>query len=79
MRVPRSRPVQKFRMLYFEESLLQATEEVRVRDVLEAIEKASAKPAHQRVEIWRAGRRVAEVGMSLGWVSDLETAAVARN
>jgi aminopeptidase N len=51
-------------MLYFEESVLQAAEEVRVRDVLEAIEKASGKPAHQRVEIWRRGRRVAEVGIS---------------
>ena len=51
-------------MLYFDQSVLQGAEEVRVRDVLEAIEKASSKPAHQRVEIWCDGRRVAEVAPS---------------
>lgn len=58
--------MQDFKMLYFDQSVLEAAEEVRVRDVLEAIEKASEKPSHQRVEIWQDGRRVAEVGMSPG-------------
>lgn len=56
--------VQNFKMLYFDQSVLQAAEEVRVRDVLEAIEKATGKPCHQRVEIWHDGRRVAEVSAS---------------
>jgi hypothetical protein len=52
-------------MLYFKDSVLQSTEEVLARDVLEAIEQASGKPPHLRVEIWCDGRRVAEVGTSL--------------
>jgi hypothetical protein len=51
-------------MLYFRDSVLQDTEELRFRDVLEAIEKASSKPGDLRVEIWSQGRRVAEVGPS---------------
>jgi hypothetical protein len=53
-----------FRILYFSESVLEQTEEVRVRDVLEAIEAAAGKPRHQRVEVWSDGRRVAEIGPS---------------
>lgn len=58
--------MQDFKMLYSEQSVLQAADELRFRDVREAIEKASSKPAHQRLEMWQGGRRVAEVGASPG-------------
>lgn len=53
-----------FRILYFKDSVLQEAHEVRVRDVLDAIEHASAKPPHIRAEVWTEDRRVAEVGTS---------------
>ena len=52
-------------MLYFRDSLLEQSQDVSARDVLEVIEQATGKPAHLRVEIWQDGRRVAEVGKSL--------------
>lgn len=57
--------MQTFRLLYFSESVLKNAEQVEVRDVLEAIEKASGKPPHLRVEVWSDDRRVAEIGTSL--------------
>lgn len=56
--------MQSFRILYFRESVLDHAEEVRVCDVLEAIEKASHKPAHLRVEVWSDKGRVGEIGPS---------------
>jgi len=56
--------MQIFRLLYFSASVLTDTEQVEVRDVLEAIEKASGKPPHLRVEVWSDDRRVAEIGTS---------------
>jgi hypothetical protein len=53
-----------FQILYFQVSVLEHAEEVEARDVLEAIEKAAAKPPHLRVEIWSKDRRVAEIGPS---------------
>ncbi len=59
-------PMQTFRILYFDETVLEHTEEVRAKDVLEAVEKASGKPRHLRVEIWTASERVAEIGLQFG-------------
>lgn len=56
--------MQTFRILYFRESVLDHAEKVRVRDVLEAIEKASGKPPHLRAEVWTESARVGEVPRS---------------
>jgi hypothetical protein len=56
--------MRNFRILYFHESVLDHTEKVKVRDVLEAIEKASGKPPHMRAEIWSDQGRVGEVPVS---------------
>jgi hypothetical protein len=53
-----------FRLLYFRESLLEGAEEVRVRDVLEAVEKAAGQPPDVRVEVWSEHRRVGIIGPS---------------
>ena len=53
-----------FQLLYFRESVLAQAEEVQVRDVLEAIEKATGQPADIRVEIWSGNRRVGIIGPS---------------
>lgn len=44
--------MQTFRILYFRQNVLASTEEVEVQDVLEAIEKASAKSPEYTAEIW---------------------------
>ena len=54
--------MQTFRLLYFRENVLEIAEEVRVRDLLEAIEKAAGQPPDARVELWY--RRVAIIGPS---------------
>lgn len=51
-----------FRILYFRESVLERSEEIEVRDVLEAIDRATGKPTHLRAEVWSDRGRVAEVG-----------------
>lgn len=56
--------MQTFRILYFQEGVLEAAEDIAVPDVLVAIEKASRKPPHQRAEVWTEHRRVAEIGPS---------------
>jgi hypothetical protein len=56
--------VQKFRVLYFRKSVLEHAEELQARDVLEAIEKASSRPSHFRVELWDEERRADEIGPS---------------
>jgi hypothetical protein len=56
--------MQTFRILYFRENVLEHAEEIRVRDVLEAIEKASGKPAGLRAEVWSERGRVGEIGTS---------------
>jgi hypothetical protein len=56
--------MQRFRILYFRESVLEKAEEVDVRDVLEAIEQASGKPPYLKVEVWSERGRVAEIGTS---------------
>jgi hypothetical protein len=53
-----------FRLLYFRESLLAQAQEVRVRDVVEAIEKAAGQPPDIRVEVWSDNGRVAVIGPS---------------
>ena len=57
--------MKSFRLLYFRDSVLEATEEVCVRNVLEAVQKAAGLPAHVRVEIWSDNERVAIIGPSL--------------
>jgi hypothetical protein len=54
--------VQTFQLLYFRESILENAEEVRVRDVLEAVERASGKPSDMRVEVWSDKGRVGLIG-----------------
>jgi hypothetical protein len=54
-----------FHLLYFRGSVLEQTEEVEARDVLEAVPKAAGRPAHLRVEIWSENRKVAAIGASL--------------
>lgn len=56
--------MQSFRFLYFRESVLDHAEEVRVRDILEAIEKAAGKPSHLRAEVWSDRGRVGEIGVA---------------
>ena len=56
--------MQRFRILYFRESVLDHAEEIHARDVLDAIEKATSKPPHLRSEVWSDERRVGEVGMA---------------
>ncbi len=56
--------MERFRILYFRESVLEHDEEVRVRDALEAIEQASSKPPHLRAEVWSERGRVAEIATS---------------
>lgn len=53
--------MQSFRILFFRESVLDHAEEVRVRDVLEAIERASDKAPELRAEVWSHNGRVGEV------------------
>lgn len=57
--------METFRILYFRESVLEHTEEVRVRDMLEAIEKATVgKPPQIRAEVWSTRGRLAEIGVA---------------
>jgi hypothetical protein len=56
--------VQTFHLLYFRESLLDHAEEVQVRDVVEAVEKAAGGPPDTRVEVWSEHRRVGIIGPS---------------
>ena len=58
------RTVQTFRLIYFRDNVLQYAELVHVRDVLEAIEKASGKPPELRVEVWSERGRVGLLGVS---------------
>jgi hypothetical protein len=53
-----------FRLLYFRESVLQQAEEVQVRDVLEAVQKAAGQPPDVRVEVWSEKGRVGIIGPS---------------
>ena len=57
--------MQTFRILYFRECVLDHAEEIRVRDVLEAIEEAARKEPRLRAEVWTGEARVAEVPASL--------------
>lgn len=56
--------MQSFHLLYFRDSLLENAEEVRVRDLLEAVEKAAGQPPDVRVEVWLEHRRVGIIGPS---------------
>jgi hypothetical protein len=56
--------MQTFRILYFRESVLEHSEEIEVRDVLDAIEKASRKPPDLRAEVWSGNGRVGEIDPS---------------
>lgn len=58
--------MQTFRILYFRESQLESTEKVRVRDVLEAIDKASRKSPELSAEVWSDKGRVGIIGPTPG-------------
>ena len=47
-----------FRLLYFKESMLKNAEEVRARNILEAVQKAAGQPPDIRVEVWSDRGRV---------------------
>ena len=53
-----------FRIFYFRHNVLDEAEEVEVRDVLGAIEKAAGKPPDVRAEIWSDKGRVGIIGPS---------------
>ena len=57
--------MKRFRLLYLHNAILENVEEVEARDILEAVEKASGKPPHLKVEIWSDQRRVGEIGPAL--------------
>ena len=54
--------METFRILYFRENVLERAEEVEVRDILEAIDKACDKPADCTAEVWSEKGRVGIVG-----------------
>ena len=56
--------VQKFRILYFNQDVLDHSEEVEVHDLLQAIETVSGKLPHLRAEIWSDKDCVGEIGSS---------------
>ena len=56
--------MQTFHLLYFRENVLEDAEEVRARDVLEAVQKGAGQPPDVRVELWQEHRRVAIIGPS---------------
>lgn len=56
--------MQTFQLLYFRESVLENAEEVRARDLLEAVKKTSGQPRDVRVEIWAGHERLGIVGPS---------------
>jgi hypothetical protein len=53
-----------FQLLYFRGSLLERAEEVRVGDVVEAVELGCGQPPDVRVEVWSNGTRVGVIGSS---------------
>jgi hypothetical protein len=54
--------MQKFRIIYFRESVLDHAEEVEAFDVLEAIDRVKGKAPDIRAEIWADDKRVCEIG-----------------
>ena len=54
--------METFRILYFLESVLEHAEEIEVRDILEAIDKACDKPPEFTAEVWSGRGRVGIVG-----------------
>jgi hypothetical protein len=58
--------VPRFRIFYFQGSVLDQTEELDARDVLEAIERASGKPPKVSAEIWSEKGRVGIIGPARG-------------
>ena len=60
MRVQQS--VQRFRIFYFRKNILHHSEEVQVRDILDAVDLARGTEPDVRAEIWTDSRRVGEIG-----------------
>jgi hypothetical protein len=54
--------VQTYRILYFRQDTLEETEDVQAENLIEAVGKASGKPAHLRAEIWCGEECVGEIG-----------------
>jgi hypothetical protein len=51
-----------FRIFYFRHNVLQHAEEHELRDILDAIEKASLKDPEVKAEIWSGNRRIGVIG-----------------
>jgi hypothetical protein len=50
-----------FRILYFRDGILEATDELACADLVDAAKAVSSKHLHLNAEIWRRGRKVAIV------------------
>ena len=53
--------MQSFRILYFRQNVIEHSEELELRDVLEAIDQAARKPSDMHAEIWSSAGRVGVV------------------
>lgn len=56
----------KFKVLYFRQDEIEQAEEIEARDILEAIQIASAKLPNLRAEVWSENECVVEIGSSPG-------------
>lgn len=54
--------MQRFRIFYFRTSRLEHSEELQVRDILDAVDLAKPHDSAVRAEIWTRERRVGEIG-----------------
>ena len=62
--------METFQLLYLRESVLEKAEEVRVRDVLEAIRRVAGQPPDVTIELWQKGKRVGLIGPSqISWTT----------
>lgn len=58
--------MQKFRIYYFRENVLHHSEELRVRDILDAVDLARGTAPDIRAEIWSERGKVGEIGTTGG-------------
>ncbi|MCL6678631.1 hypothetical protein LZ519_04770 [Sphingomonas sp. RG327] len=56
--------MQTYRLLYFRDALLEDAQEVKARDVLDAVKKAAGQPPDVRIEVWSDKGRVGIVRTS---------------
>jgi hypothetical protein len=54
--------MQKFRIFYFRKNVLHYSEELQVRDILDAVDLARGTEPDVRAEIWSERGKVGEIG-----------------